>query len=86
MKRRTTIAILATLMLLIVPGKALAQQLITGNYAPGVFTGMRSAIQPPAKTLILENGTMIYAFPGSNVLGNRTIFGYVTDLTDSPGS
>jgi hypothetical protein len=71
---------------------ALAQQPISGNYAPGAFTGMKAAIQPPPETFIFENGTMFYntrdfvnssgdTLPIStvNAVANRTILGYVTD-------
>lgn len=72
-------------------GPALAQ--ISGNYAPGAFTGMKGMLTPPAKTFVLENGTLYYntqdfvdgdgnarQINTVNALANRTIIGYVTGL------
>jgi hypothetical protein len=91
--RREAFAILAALMLLVCPGMAAAQQPISGNYAPGAFTGIKGALQPPAGTFVIENGTLFYAtrdFVNSSgdslpidtvsALANRTVIGYVTDF------
>ena len=72
---------------------AYAQQPISGNYAPGAFTGMKGVYTPPPGKFLLENGTLFYNtrdFVDSNgdarqtdtvnVVANRTIFGYVTPL------
>lgn len=91
--RSAVIVYLAALVACVWTGAVQAQQPITGNYAPGASTGMKGMVQPPAGTFVLENGTLwfrIQDFVGSdgqtvptatsNVLANRTIFGYVTHL------
>lgn len=92
MKRQATITVLIALILKLMSQMAMAQQPISGNYAPGASTGMKSAFQPAPGTFVLENGTMFYntrdfvdssgdKLPISTVnsVANRTILGYVTD-------
>jgi hypothetical protein len=80
------------ILLMLSSGLALAQQPISGNYAPGAFTGMKGALTPSKGSFMLENGTMFYntrEFVDSdgnssgtatvNALANRTVFGYVPE-------
>ena len=70
---------------------ARAQQPISGNYPGGAVAGMKGAIFPPEGHFLLENGTLWYntrhfvdssgeTIPTniSNIIANRTMFGYVT--------
>ena len=90
---RYLVPLIAGLMVCAFIGFAHAQQPISGNYAAGAFTGMKGALQPPPGKFVLENGTLFYntrEFVDSdgntlptdtvNVLANRTIIGYVTDV------
>lgn len=95
MPGRFCAGILLTALAVLLPwagaGYAHAQQPISGNFAPGNFTGMKGALTPPPGKFILENGTLVYwtrdfvdssgdALPTDpvNVIANRTLFGYVT--------
>ena len=88
---RCLITVLAGLLVWVGPASAHAQQPISGNYPGGAVAGMKASITPPAGSFLLENGTLIYntrefvdgsgeTIPTdiSNIVANRTIFGYVT--------
>ena len=87
---RQFLPLLAGLVAWACTGSAHAQP-ISGNYAPGAFTGMKGALTPPPGKFVLENGTLFYntrEFVDSdgnrlptdtvNALANRTIFTSVT--------
>ena len=91
MVRRPLVAILAGLAAWACTATAHAQQPISGNYPGGAVAGMKGSILPPPGNFLLENGTLFYntrefvdssgeTIPTdiSNIVANRTMFGYVT--------
>ncbi|MEE9472725.1 MAG: transporter [Acidimicrobiia bacterium] len=83
--------LLSVVVLALAAASADAQQPISGNYPGGAVGGMKAAMIPPPGSFLLENGTLFYntrefvdgsgeTIPTetSNVVANRTIFGYAT--------